>query len=117
MSTANAHTTRQFTDDEFESQVLQSEQPVLVDFYADWCPPCKVLAPTIEQIAEQFAGRAAVGKLDVDANPQTAQTFAIRSIPTVLVFVGGQVTDRIVGVQPPQRYLEALQKAAGDSAA
>ncbi len=86
--------------DNFEREVLQSEQPVLVDFWADWCPPCKAIGPVIEEIATEFEGIARVGKVDVDANKSLAQRYAIGSIPTLLFFRNGEVVDRAAGVVP-----------------
>jgi thioredoxin 1 len=96
----------------FQDSVNRGSHPVLVDFWAPWCPPCRALAPTIEAIAEQFEGRADVAKLDIDQNPETAAANGIRSIPTVLIFRGGQEVDRIVGLQPRARYEQALAAAA-----
>jgi thioredoxin 2 len=87
------------TDADFETTVLGAATPVLVDCWADWCGPCHMLAPTIDAVARDYAGRVTVGKLDVDANPATASRFGIRSIPTVLLFRDGQLVDRLVGVQ------------------
>ena len=95
----------------FQDTINQGNRPVLVDFWAPWCPPCRTLAPTIEAIAEQFDGRADVAKLDIDQNPETAAAHGIRSIPTVLIFRGGQVIDRITGLQPRARYERALEAA------
>jgi thioredoxin 1 len=103
---------RQLDDATFQDSINQSARPVLVDFWAPWCPPCRTLAPTIEAIAEQFDGRADVAKLDIDQNPETATAQGISSIPTVLIFRGGRVVDRIIGAQPRARYERAL-KAAG----
>jgi len=89
--------TLHFTDASFDQDVLKSDVPVLVDFWAEWCGPCRMIAPTIETIAEEFAGRVKVGKVDVDANGATAGRYQIRSIPTLLVFKGGQVVDQRVG--------------------
>jgi thioredoxin 2 len=88
------------TDANFATTVLQASTPVVLDCWADWCGPCHMLAPTIEAIARDYAGRVVVGKLDVDANPATAGQFDVRSIPTVLVFDHGRLVDRLVGVQP-----------------
>jgi thioredoxin 1 len=88
------------TDATFQKEVLESEVPVLVDFYADWCGPCKMIAPSVEQLAAEFEGKAKVFKLDVDANGQTAQSYRVMSIPTLLVFKGGKVVDTIVGAVP-----------------
>jgi thioredoxin 1 len=89
-----------FTDANFQSEVLNSEVPVLVDFYADWCGPCKMMAPVIEQLAGEFEGKAKIGKLDVDGNGVTAQQYRVMSIPTILIFKGGEVVDTIVGAVP-----------------
>jgi len=85
------------TDATFESEVLQSDVPVLVDFWATWCAPCKAIAPHVEAVATEFDGRAKVVKIDIDSNPQTPQKYGIRSIPTLLLFKGGEVVDRLVG--------------------
>lgn len=85
------------TDANFEAEVLKSSVPVLIDFWAAWCAPCRVLAPTVDAIAEQYKGRVKVGKLDVDENGATAARFNIRGIPTLLLFKDGQVRDQIVG--------------------
>jgi thioredoxin len=88
------------TDGDFESTVLGASAPVLVDCWADWCGPCHMLAPTIDALARDYAGRVVIAKLDVDANPRTAETFEIRGIPTLLLFQNGRLVDRLVGVQP-----------------
>lgn len=89
-----------FTDSNFENEVLNSEVPVLVDFYADWCGPCKMMAPVIDQLATEYEGRAKIGKLDVDSNGVTAQKYGVMSIPTMLVFKNGEVVDKVVGAIP-----------------
>src|SRR5580704_3577351 len=86
-----------FTDSEFDQDVLKSAEPVLVDFWAEWCGPCRMMAPTIDQIATEYSGKVKVGKLDVDSNVQTAGRYQIRGIPTLLVFKGGQVVEQKVG--------------------
>ncbi|QDV38424.1 thioredoxin [Tautonia plasticadhaerens] len=99
------------TDASFETEVLRDGRPVLVDFWAPWCPPCRALAPTIDALAESFDGRATIAKLDVDRNPETATAFGISSIPAVLIFRDGREVDRLVGLQPRSRYELALEGA------
>ena len=89
-----------FTDENFELEALQGDKVVLVDFWATWCGPCIAIAPTIELLADEFAGKAVVGKLDVDNNPQVANAFGIRSIPTLLIFKNGQLVDKQIGAAP-----------------
>ena len=100
------------TDDRFEQEVLQSDLPVLVDFYADWCGPCKAQVPILESTAESFDGKVKVFKLNVDDSPDTAQKFGVMSIPTLLLFKGGEVHKRMVGVQNAQALSEALNEVA-----
>jgi len=87
------------TDAEFESTVLQSDKPVILDFWAEWCQPCKMLSPTVEEIAGEYEDTVRVGKLNVDDNPDTATKYGIRGIPTLLFFKGGQVVQQLVGVK------------------
>jgi thioredoxin 1 len=108
---------RHFTDANFQSEVLNSDQPVLVDFWASWCGPCRAIGPTIEELAEQYDPSVKVGKLNIDENPQAPSDFGINAIPTVLLFEGGKVVDTLVGVQSKQRYEQALQQAAASAAA
>ncbi len=89
----------EFKDDEFDSQVINANTPTMVDFWADWCAPCKMIAPAVEELASEYAGRLRVGKLNVDENPKTATRFGIRGIPTLLIFKGGDVVEQIVGVR------------------
>ena len=100
--------TLHLTDAAFNEEVLQSDQPVLVDFWAPWCGPCKALGPTIDELAEDQEGRAKVGKLNVDENPETSRQYAVSSIPTVLLFHRGEVVERFVGIRPKAHYLKAL---------
>ena len=90
----------EFTDASFQKEVLKSDKPVLVDFWAEWCGPCKMLGPTIEELAKEYAGKIKVGKLNVDDNPQTSSKFGIRSIPALLLFKDGEVAGQMIGVQP-----------------
>lgn len=98
-------------DDNFVQEVLQSAQPVLVDFWAAWCGPCRTIAPVVEELAGKYSGRVKVVKLNTDENPRTPSQYNIRSIPTLLVFKGGQVAGQIVGVVPKEK-IEALMQSA-----
>ena len=100
-----------FSDSDFESTVLESERPVLVDFYADWCGPCKMMAPAVDQIATQYSDRLTVGKLDVDASPNTAMRYQVMGIPTLGLFLGGQMVDRLVGYPGPVGTRSWLDRA------
>lgn len=105
----------EITDDNFEETVLNSDKPVLVDFWATWCGPCLTIAPLIEEIASEFEGKAVVGKLDVDSNPQTAQKYGVRNIPTMLIFKNGEVVDKQVGAAPKKALVEKLQQQAEEA--
>jgi thioredoxin 1 len=100
----------QFTDATFKGEVVDSNIPVLVDFWATWCGPCKVIAPVVEEIAGEYEGKLKVGKLDVDANQTVAMQYQIRSIPTLLVFKGGKVVEQIVGSVPKKNLVEKITK-------
>ncbi len=104
--------TREFTDANFQSEVLDSDQPVLVDFWAAWCGPCRAVGPAIEELAKQYDGTVKVGKLNIDENQQAPSDFGIHSIPAVLLFKDGKVVETLVGVQPKERYEAALRQVA-----
>lgn len=91
---------KHFTDSSWELEVLGSDKPVLVDFWAEWCGPCRMIGPLVEELSNEYEGKALVGKLNVDENPGVASKYGIRSIPTLLVFKGGEVVDKIVGAVP-----------------
>jgi len=101
------------TDANFSAEVEQSAMPILVDMWAPWCGPCRILAPVIEQLATEMAGRVRIGKLNVDENPVTAERFNVRGIPALLVFKGGREIDRMVGVQPKAEIVRRLERAIG----
>lgn len=98
----------EITDETFEETVLKSDKPVLVDFWAAWCGPCRMVAPLIEELSREYHGRAVIGKVDVDANQEFAAKYGVRNIPTVLVFQNGEVVGRQVGVAQKKVYAEAL---------
>ncbi|WP_040358131.1 thioredoxin [Capnocytophaga sp. oral taxon 338] len=98
----------QITDASFDEVVLKSDKPVLVDFWATWCGPCRMLGPVIEEVAKEYEGKVVVGKVDVDSNQEFAAKYGVRNIPTVLVFKNGEVVGRQVGVAPKKTYTDAL---------
>ncbi len=100
---------KKFTVDNFEVEVLNSDKPVLVDFYADWCGPCKMMAPVIEEVAKELDGKAKVGKLNVDDNQELAIKYAVMSIPTLIIFKDGKEAKRFVGVRSKSELLNELQ--------
>ena len=100
------------TDDNFQQQVLDNSGPVLVDFWAEWCGPCRMLAPTIEKLATEYHGKVAIGKVDTDANRNTAMKFNISAIPTVILFNKGQIAKKFVGLQPEREFKAALDAVA-----
>jgi thioredoxin 1 len=105
----------EITDATFEEMVLNSEKPVMVDFWAAWCGPCRMVGPIIDQISEEYDGKAVVGKVDVDSNQEFAGKYGVRNIPTVLVFQNGEVVGRQVGVAPKNAYAEALDALLTES--
>lgn len=102
------------TDDNFQLEVLDSEKPVLVDFWAAWCGPCRMIAPVIEEIARDYDGKAKIGKLDVDNNQRVAMQYGIRSIPSLLIFKGGKVVDQIIGAVPKSHITAKLDAVAAN---
>jgi thioredoxin 1 len=98
----------EITDSNFE-EIINSEKPVLVDFWAEWCGPCKMIGPLVEELANEFEGKAIIGKVDVDANPEVSAKFGIRSSPTLLVFKGGEIVDKQVGAVPKSVLSEKIE--------
>jgi len=97
------------TDDNFSTEVINSDQPVLIDFWAVWCGPCKMIAPIVEELAGEYEGKLKVGKLDVDNNQQSAIKYGVRSIPTLLIFKGGKVVETIIGAVPKVHIKQKLE--------
>jgi thioredoxin len=102
------------TDANFSETVLSADQPVLLDLWAAWCGPCRLIAPIVEELASELAGKVKVGKLDVDNNPVTASRFGVQSIPTLLILKNGKEVDRIIGLQPKDAILRKLSNVMGD---
>lgn len=99
-----------FNGENFQAEVLSSDKPVLVDFWAVWCGPCKMLTPTIDELAGEYEGRAKIGKVNVDENQDVAAKYSVMSIPTVIIFKDGKIVEQFVGVQPKSVYTDALNK-------
>ena len=99
-----------WNDGNFNQEVLQSEIPVLVDFYADWCGPCKMMSPVIDQISNEYAGRIKVGKINVDESPNTASQYRVMSIPTMLFIKNGEVVDQVIGAVPKKQLVDKVEK-------
>ncbi|PJA98667.1 MAG: thiol reductase thioredoxin [Ignavibacteriales bacterium CG_4_9_14_3_um_filter_30_11] len=102
----------EITDDNFETEVIKSDLPVLIDFWAAWCGPCRMIAPIVEELAEEYSGKVKIGKLDVDNNQQTAIKYGVRSIPTLLVFKNGEVKNTIIGAVPKSQISQKLDAIA-----
>ncbi|MGE0756451.1 MAG: thioredoxin [Pirellulaceae bacterium] len=110
MAGANVH---EFNDNNFDNEVLASTEPVLVDFWAPWCGPCRQIAPMIDQLASENIGSIKVGKVNIDENPGTSGSYGVEAIPTLMIFKGGEVVNRFVGAQPKSRMQAALDAAKG----
>ena len=100
-----------FTDQNFDTEVLGADKPTLVDFWAEWCAPCKMIAPTVEALADEYEGKLLVGKLNIDENPSTPTKFGIRGIPTLIIFKGGEVVAQVVGVRSKADLKAAIEKS------
>lgn len=102
--------TLKFNDDDFDTAVLQSDTPVLVDFWAEWCGPCKALGPVIDELATEYAGRVKVGKVDTDANREVSVRFSVSAIPTVILFSRGEIVEKFIGLRSKKEFQTALNK-------
>lgn len=102
---------KKFTTENFEAEVLKSDKPVLVDFYADWCGPCKMMAPLVERLAEDYEGKAVVGKLNIDEEEDIAAQYRVMTIPTLAVFKGGKLVDKLIGVNSKEAVAAMIDKA------
>lgn len=100
-----------FTDQNFQKDVIESKTPVVVDFWAPWCTPCRIVSPIIDELAKEYAGKMVVGKMNTDENPSTAGQFNVMSIPTVMIFKGGQPVKAIIGAQGKEAYKKAFEEA------
>jgi len=104
---------QEFTDGNFQQEVLSSSEPVLVDFWAPWCGPCRMIAPMVEELATENRGSFKVGKINIDDNPHTAQNYGVSAIPTLMIFKNGDVAERFVGVRPKNQLQAAIDQAKG----
>jgi thioredoxin 1 len=101
----------EFTDDNFQEEVLNSSQPVLVDFWAEWCGPCRALGPMIDELSGEYEGKAKIGKLDIDTNRDAAMKYGIQSIPSIIIFKDGEVLNKFVGISPKDELVSAIDAA------
>ncbi len=104
-------TANTFTDSNFHAQVLQSTVPVVVDFWAEWCPPCKIIAPVMDDLAKEYGDKVVIGKMNADENPQIPGQFTVMSLPTVMIFKNGQPIQALVGAKSKQTYMQEIEKA------